>query len=106
MGDAGGDLSETTSSSWRHGNSLFAFDDGDVAIDGQRGETLNQAAGLGPVDFDPVKLGSRANTQDQARIVRGKIAAAADFQAAASEIARLIGNARANGINVGFLADE
>lgn len=33
-----------------------AFGDGDVAVDGEIGEALNLAAGLGPFDFEPVEF--------------------------------------------------
>ncbi len=34
----------------------LAFDDSDVAIDGQIGEALDEAAGLWPFNFEPVKF--------------------------------------------------
>ena len=85
---------------------ILAFDDADVAIDGKIGEALNKAAGLGPFDFDRVELFMFAQAENDARIVRREIAAAAYFETCLLQIAGLIGNARADGVGVGFFAFE
>jgi len=62
-------------------NFCFAFDDGDVAIDGKIGEALDLAAGQGPSYFEPVNFGAFSEAQDDTWIVRGEVATAANFHA-------------------------
>src|SRR6185312_15197592 len=59
---------------------LFAFDDGDIAIDGQVREPLLRAARLGPLDFKPVDFFRASDTKHFTHIVRRKIAAAIVFE--------------------------
>src|SRR3954468_24871014 len=65
----------------------FAFDDRDVAIDRQVGESFDAPAGLRPLDLDPVHLRGRTETEHFAHVVRGEIAAAVRLQTASREIA-------------------
>src|ERR1700758_166265 len=84
----------------------LAFHEGDVAVHGKIGETLGLAVGQGPSYFQPVDFAAFSEAQDKTRVVRGKIAAAADFHAGLLEVAGLIGDARADSIGIGFFADE
>ena len=40
----------------------LAFNDGDVAVDGQISKTFDSAAGLGPFHLQPVQFGAVANS--------------------------------------------
>lgn len=60
----------------------IAFDDFDIAIDGKTCKTLDETAGLWPFNLKPIHFFAFAETENDARVVRGKIAAAADFHAA------------------------
>lgn len=64
---------------WRLLSNARAFDDGNVAINRKVSEGLDAAARLRPANFQPVDLCSRANTQDFAGIMRGKVAASTYF---------------------------
>ena len=57
-----------------------AFGEGDVAVDGQVGEALDQAARLGPFDFEPVESFVFGEAEDDAGVLGGEIAAAAYFE--------------------------
>ena len=57
----------------------LTFDYRDVAIDRQICEAFSSSSGLWPFDLKPVQLGSLAQAEDDAWIVRGQIAAAGDF---------------------------
>src|SRR5690348_14158053 len=84
----------------------LAFDDFDVAVDGKSSEALHEATGLRPLDFEPVDFFVFGETENDARIVRREIAAAADLETRLLQIASLIGNVSADGIRIGFRADE
>src|SRR5580692_2500097 len=65
---------------------ILAFDDGDVAIDGKIGETLDESARLGPFDFESVEFFVFAEAENDARVVRREIAAAAYLEARLPQI--------------------
>ena len=67
------------------------LDNGDVAVDGQVREALDQPAGLRPLDFQQVNLGAWTEPQHDTRIVRGKVASPADPKMGAPQVARLAG---------------
>lgn len=46
-----------------------AFDDGNVAIDGEIREGLDAATRLWPANFQPIDFGSRADAQDLSGVV-------------------------------------
>src|ERR1700728_99362 len=74
----------------------------DVAIDGQFCESFRPAAGLRPLYFQPVNLGSLSQSQNHPRIVSGEIAASAYLELMALQIARLICDLRADGVDIGL----
>src|SRR5579864_9554802 len=65
---------------------LGAFDDGDIAVEGKIGEALDGTAGLRPPDFQPVEFCAASDSEQEARVMRGKIASAGRFGGAAFEI--------------------
>ena len=48
----------------------IAFRDGDVAVDGKVSEALDESAGLGPFNFEPVELFVFGEAENDARVVR------------------------------------
>src|SRR6266852_7861724 len=84
----------------------FSLDNIDVAIDRKIGEALCLSARQRPLHFYPVESIALAETQHDTRVMRGEVAATADFHAALLQIACLIGDARADGVGIGFLSDE
>src|SRR5882762_1207740 len=80
--------------------------DRDVTIDWKIGKAFDRSAGLRPFHFEPVQLRPVAHPQHHARIVRGKIASATYFHPGALQIARLVGDACPNSVDIGLLADE
>src|ERR1700691_4024430 len=74
-----------------------------VTVDGEISKTLLHPAGLRPSDFEPIDLGSFADAQHQTRIMRRKITASADLHAASFQIAGLVTDAGADGIDVRLL---
>jgi hypothetical protein len=82
-----------------------AFGEGDVAIEGEVGEAFGDAAGLGPLYFDPVEFGVLADSKDYPGIVGGEEAAAAYYGAMTFEVGGLIGDAGAYSVGVAFFAD-
>jgi len=75
-----------------------SLDDGDVAIQGQICEPLDSATWLWPLHFERIQFCARANSQDNARIVRAQKAASTNLHAAALEVAGPKREARSNGI--------
>ena len=71
------------------------LDDGDVAVDRQIGKSLDLAAGLRPLDLQPIDFRTFPDAQHNARIVRRKITASADFDAVSLQISGLLGDPRA-----------
>ena len=53
----------------RSSSNTGAFDDGNVAIDGEIREGLDAATRLGPANFQPIDFGSRADAQDFSGVV-------------------------------------
>jgi hypothetical protein len=85
----------------------LAFGNGDVAVDGKPpDEALAAAAGLRPLHFQPVDLGAGTEAKHHAWVVRGEIAAAADFASMAQEIAALPSDFSTDRVDVGSCADE
>src|SRR6266849_2243778 len=84
----------------------LSLDNIDVAIDWETGEALCLSARQRPLHFYPVEFIALAETQHDTRVMRGEVAATADFHAALLQIAYLIGDARADGVGIGFLPDE
>src|SRR5580692_8297903 len=59
---------------------VVTFNERNVAVDGEIGEALDEAAGLRPFDFERVEFFVLGETENDARIVGRKIAAAAYFE--------------------------
>jgi hypothetical protein len=70
----------STDSLLRLAPARVAFGEGDVAVDGEVGEALDEAAGLGPLDFELVEFFVFGEAKDEAGVVGGEIAAAAYFE--------------------------
>jgi len=89
---------------WRayNGSLPFAlcFDDGDVAVQRQVDKALGLTARLGPRHLQPIDRCPFADTKNYARIVIGKVAAAAYFHSRAPEVLRLVGDSRAHRVRV------
>jgi hypothetical protein len=85
---------------------IMSLPDRDVAINRQACQALGQATGLWPFDFDPVQLGPLAKAEYHPRVVRGEKTSPAHFHPAALQIASLIRDDGADGINVRLLADQ
>jgi hypothetical protein len=77
-----------------------------VLIDGHIGEPLNPATRQGPLHLHPVDPGTSADTQNDAGIMRGKIASAPSLVNRALQISRLPRNECANAVWIGLLCDE
>src|SRR5580693_8119315 len=85
---------------------VLAFDNRDVTIDGKIREALHQAARQGPFDFKPVQFFMLREAENDARVVGRQVAAATYLHASLLQKACLIRDARADGVGVGFCAEE
>src|SRR5205823_6479141 len=70
------------------------------------GEALDTSAWKRPFNFQPVEFVALAQPKNDAWIMRGEIAAAANFHAAALQIACLISDARAHRVRIRLLANQ
>jgi hypothetical protein len=77
-----------------------------VAIGRQIGEPLSQRTWTWPLHFDPLDLRSPPDSQDHAGVVRGEVAASGGFKASGAKVARLVSYAYADGVRIGFLANQ
>src|SRR5436309_13286304 len=82
----------------------FALNNRNVAIDRQIGEALDTSAWKRPFNFQPVEIVALAQPKNDAWILRGAIAAAVIFHAAALQIAFLISDACAHRVSLRLLA--
>src|SRR5262249_793072 len=85
---------------------LLSFHNRNVSIYGQPRKTLRRATRQRPFDFEPVHLLAPPYSQHYSWIIRGQIPPAPHLHAAPLQVPRLIRQPRANGIRIGFLADQ
>src|SRR5262249_3888703 len=69
--------------------SALTFFDHLIFVDHKAHEALGQAAGCRPFHLDPINVGAGTKTEDQTRIVRGKIASSSDFEDMAVQVSSL-----------------
>jgi hypothetical protein len=80
--------------------------DRNIAIDRYVHKPFHLLAGARPFNFKPVNFLSRAESQHDSRIVRRKIAAAANLHARAFQITRSIGDHSAHSVTVAFRSNQ
>src|SRR6266851_8907502 len=83
-----------------------SLNNSNVAIDRQIREALDAPSGLRPLHFQPIDLRAFPDSQHHAGIMRRQETPSANFHAPALQIARLIGDPRADGVGIRLPSDQ
>lgn len=97
----------STSQGWtKLFRNALTFYNVDIKIDGKLREAVNPGAGGQPFDFNPIDFGTLADSEDEPRVMRGKVTASGNFLHPPLQVARLPGDAGSNRLRAGLRTFE